>query len=113
MVQATPTARPIKDITLTMPAVYESNLIHLVLELLAISLTFSIAMVALSKVVVSLVTAVTNICISVFNLLGQEVMVAAPNAVQTTLDVSNLNSGVYLVRTTSQGKVATSRLIKR
>ena len=51
--------------------------------------------------------------ISVFNLLGQEVMVAAPNAVQTTLDISNLNSGVYLVRTTSQGKVATSRLIKR
>ena len=51
--------------------------------------------------------------VSVFNLLGQEVMVAAPNAVQTTLDISNLNSGVYLVRTTSQGKVATSRLIKR
>jgi len=51
--------------------------------------------------------------VSVFNLLGQEVMKATPNAVQATLDITNLNAGVYLVKTTSEGKSSTSRLIKR
>ncbi|WP_309642101.1 T9SS type A sorting domain-containing protein [Flavobacterium sp.] len=51
--------------------------------------------------------------VSIYNVLGQEVMVANPNAAQTTLDISNLNSGVYIVRTSTEGKVATSRLIKK
>ncbi len=51
--------------------------------------------------------------VAIYNLLGQEVVVATPNEVQITLDIANLNSGVYLVKTTSQGKVATARLIKR
>lgn len=51
--------------------------------------------------------------VSVYNLLGQEVMISTPKSAQATLDISNLNAGVYLVKTTTQGKTATSRLIKR
>lgn len=51
--------------------------------------------------------------ISIHNLLGQEVLVAKPNATQTTLDVSSLNAGLYIVTTTSNGKVATSKLLKK
>jgi hypothetical protein len=34
------------------------------------------------------------------------------NSASETLNISNLKSGVYLVRTTSNGKTATSRIVK-
>ena len=50
--------------------------------------------------------------ISVYNVLGQEMLSQKGNSASETLNISNLKSGVYLVRTTSNGKTATSRIVK-
>ena len=50
--------------------------------------------------------------ITVYNVLGQEMLSQKGNSASETLNISNLKSGVYLVRTTSNGKTATSRIVK-
>jgi hypothetical protein len=50
--------------------------------------------------------------VSVYNLLGQEVISVSPNNQLVTLDISNLKVGVYVVKATVNGAISTSRIIK-
>ena len=50
--------------------------------------------------------------VAIFNVLGQEVMVKTPNAQSAILDIANLQSGMYVVKATIDGKTASSKLIK-
>ncbi|WP_299386371.1 fibronectin type III domain-containing protein [uncultured Lacinutrix sp.] len=54
--------------------------------------------------------AITNV--SVFNMLGQQVIRTAPNAVSNIVDMSNLQSGAYFVQVTVGTSVETVRIIK-
>ncbi len=51
--------------------------------------------------------------VSVFNLIGQEVIVKAVNANQTAVDMSNLPNGTYLVKVTSENQVKNIKVIKQ
>ena len=50
--------------------------------------------------------------VSVINLLGQEVISKNTNSQTVTLDIANLEAGVYVVKATSNGAVSTSKMIK-
>jgi hypothetical protein len=50
--------------------------------------------------------------ISLFNVLGQEVLTKSSNSNSVTLDVANLQTGVYVVKSTIGGVISTSRLVK-
>ena len=50
--------------------------------------------------------------VSIFNLIGQEVIAKSLNSKEGTIDVSNLASGTYLVKVTSDGEVKTTKIIK-
>jgi hypothetical protein len=51
--------------------------------------------------------------INVYNLVGQKVMSLLPNQLSTSLDMSNLNSSVYMVEVISDAKKASVKVIKR
>lgn len=51
--------------------------------------------------------------VSVFNSFGQEVLSVNPDRNSTTLQTNNLSNGIYVVKTTINGKVATSKFIKK
>jgi hypothetical protein len=50
--------------------------------------------------------------VSVFNVLGQEILTSSPKANSATLQTNNLQKGVYIVKTVIDGKVSTSKIIK-
>jgi len=50
--------------------------------------------------------------VSVYNLLGQEVLSKTPNSQLVTLDISNLKVGVYVVKATVNGTISTTKIIK-
>jgi hypothetical protein len=50
--------------------------------------------------------------IVVYNLLGQQVLIAKPNATQTQVDLSGLNTGTYMVKVTSDEVSKTIRVVK-
>ncbi len=50
--------------------------------------------------------------VSVINLLGQEVISKNTNSQTVTLDIANLETGVYVVKATINGTVSTSKMIK-
>jgi hypothetical protein len=50
--------------------------------------------------------------VSVYNILGQEVMTASPKSNSATLQTSALQKGAYMVRTEIDGNVSTSKIIK-
>ena len=50
--------------------------------------------------------------IAIYNILGQEVISKNPMSNTMTLDVSNLQNGLYFVNTTIDGKTATTKFIK-
>lgn len=50
--------------------------------------------------------------ISVVNLLGQEVMAKKVNALNTTLDMSSLAKGTYLLKVASDNQVGTIKIVK-
>lgn len=50
--------------------------------------------------------------VSVFNILGQEVMKASPKSNTTTLQTNELQKGVYMVTTEIDGNVSTSKVVK-
>ena len=51
--------------------------------------------------------------VAVYNVLGQEVLVKNPNAASVTIDISELQAGVYIVKTTIDGNQSSSRIIKK
>lgn len=50
--------------------------------------------------------------VTVYNMLGQEVISLTPNTQQTTIDISTLKVGVYIVKASINGVVSSSRLVK-
>jgi len=50
--------------------------------------------------------------ISVYNILGQEVMKASPKSNTATLQTNELQKGVYMVTTEIDGKLSTSKVVK-
>jgi Secretion system C-terminal sorting domain len=50
--------------------------------------------------------------ITLYNLLGQEILTKEPNANATTLQISGFQKGIYTVTTTIDGKASTSKFIK-
>ena len=50
--------------------------------------------------------------VSLYTVLGQKVIDKSPKLQNVTLDLSGLQRGVYVVKTTINGKVATSKVIK-
>jgi hypothetical protein len=51
--------------------------------------------------------------ISLYNVLGQEVLSKNPNSNSVTLDITNLQTGVYVVKTMIGGVSTTSRIVKK
>ena len=51
--------------------------------------------------------------VSLFNVLGQEVLAKNPNSNSVTLDIANLQTGVYVVKTMIGGVLSTSRIVKK
>jgi hypothetical protein len=51
--------------------------------------------------------------VSLFNVLGQEVLAKYPNSNSVTLDIANLQTGVYVVKTMIGGVSSTSRIVKK
>jgi hypothetical protein len=50
--------------------------------------------------------------VAVYNVLGQQVLIKSPNSELVTLDVSTLQVGIYVVKTTIDGNVSSSKFIK-
>lgn len=50
--------------------------------------------------------------VSVYNVLGQEIITKMPNSENVTIDVAHIQSGVYVFKTTIEGKVSSKRFIK-
>ena len=50
--------------------------------------------------------------ISIYNVIGQEVMNLKVNASNAVLDVSSFQKGLYIVKTISEGKISSSKFIK-
>jgi len=50
--------------------------------------------------------------VSIYTLLGQEVLSKEVNSNEVALDVSSLQAGVYIVKTSVDGKISSSRFIK-
>lgn len=50
--------------------------------------------------------------VSIYNLLGQPVLVAQPKVLEATLNMSSLQTGIYLVKVTIGTEVATYKIIK-
>lgn len=50
--------------------------------------------------------------ISIYNLLGQRVMVNKINATTSKLDISGLNIGTYIMKVTINGQIATYKVLK-
>lgn len=51
--------------------------------------------------------------VSLFNVLGQEVVTKNPNSNSVTIDIASLQTGVYIVKTMIGGVSATSRIVKK
>lgn len=51
--------------------------------------------------------------VSIYNLLGQEVMSETVNKQSTSLNIANLQSGVYVVKTAIDGNIASSKFVKQ
>ncbi|WP_179007737.1 T9SS type A sorting domain-containing protein [Winogradskyella forsetii] len=51
--------------------------------------------------------------VAVYNMLGQEVLTAMPNSVDSDLDMSNLQTGTYFVKVTISNVTKTIRVIKQ
>ena len=51
--------------------------------------------------------------VSIFNMLGQEVLKTAPNNVDSTVDMSNLQTGAYFVKVTINDRTETVRVVKQ
>ncbi len=50
--------------------------------------------------------------ISIYNVIGQEVMNLKVNDANVVINVSGFQNGIYIVKAFSEGKVSTSKFIK-
>lgn len=50
--------------------------------------------------------------VSVTNMLGQEILKSNPNKLSTSIDLSSFQNGVYIVKTTVNGNITSSKIIK-
>lgn len=50
--------------------------------------------------------------ISIYNVIGQEVLNLKVNDTNTIINVSNFENGIYIIKTFSEGKVSTTKFIK-
>ncbi|GEP51234.1 hypothetical protein FNO01nite_19060 [Flavobacterium noncentrifugens] len=50
--------------------------------------------------------------IAVYNILGQEIMSRNPSASLVNVNISNLQNGIYIVKSTIAGKTKTTRIVK-
>ncbi len=50
--------------------------------------------------------------IALFNILGQQVIDVRPDATETSLDLSGLSNGTYIMKSTINGSIYTSKVIK-
>lgn len=66
-----------------------------------------------SKFELQLPNGVNNVKLQVFDVLGKNVLTKTVSTLSTTIDVSKWNSGVYLVRVTSDNGSQTKRFIKQ
>lgn len=51
--------------------------------------------------------------IVIFNVLGKKVLTTSFSGAKSTIDVSTINSGVYILKVTEEGKTATKKLVIR
>ena len=51
--------------------------------------------------------------VSVFNMLGQEVLRATPNTLESNLDMNGLSQGAYFVQVTINNVTETVRILKQ
>lgn len=51
--------------------------------------------------------------ISIYNVLGQEVLSKVSNSNTETLNISSLDAGIYVIKSISEGKTMTSRFVKK
>jgi hypothetical protein len=51
--------------------------------------------------------------VEIFNLIGQKVMTVTPNTNTTSINVSTLNSGIYIVKATIQGTKGSYKFVKQ
>jgi hypothetical protein len=51
--------------------------------------------------------------ITIFNLLGKQVLSSSFSGVQSNVDVSSISSGIYILKVTEAGKTATKKLVIR
>ncbi|MFN3907521.1 MAG: carbohydrate binding domain-containing protein [Flavobacterium sp.] len=50
--------------------------------------------------------------VAIFNITGQQILVTQPNVAETSIGVSNFNSGIYLVKTLVNGVENTTKFVK-
>ncbi|WP_344711958.1 T9SS type A sorting domain-containing protein [Winogradskyella damuponensis] len=51
--------------------------------------------------------------VSIFNIVGQKVQMVTPNSMETTINMSELNEGVYFVTVTANGSQNTIKIVKK
>ena len=51
--------------------------------------------------------------IIIFNVLGKKVLSTSFSGAKSTIDVSAINSGIYILKVTEEGKTATKKLVIR
>uniref|UniRef100_UPI00404B9C16 T9SS type A sorting domain-containing protein n=1 Tax=Gelidibacter sp. TaxID=2018083 RepID=UPI00404B9C16 len=68
---------------------------------------------AKSKVTISLPNQATNVKLEVFDVLGKKIMTKSLSSMNSTFDVSKWNSGIYLMRLTSDNGTQTKRFVKQ
>jgi hypothetical protein len=66
-----------------------------------------------SKLNITLPNFADNAKVEVYNILGARVYVSEINKLNTSIDVSKWNSGVYLVRVSSDKETLTKRFVKQ
>lgn len=49
----------------------------------------------------------------IFNVLGKQVLKTSFSGLKSTIDVSSINSGIYILKVTESGKIATKKLVIR
>jgi hypothetical protein len=51
--------------------------------------------------------------VEIFNLIGQKVLHVNPNKISTSINVSTLNSGIYIIKTTIEGLKGSYKFVKQ